>query len=199
MSRRFQALVTVLVGATIAGIGFYWSIAAACCAGIPALAAYGFAAFGLALLALGLWAQWPGVEAPGILRRNPLYAAIVAIAAGTALLAHEVYGVRRERVLPMVWQEASAYFGGSPPAAPSAIVLRYESHPDTFHLVEDADLASYLRGLPDRRVEATVELVYVFGSLRSVSLVRVGDLARPQGFRVSSGVRRTGGETTPWD
>jgi len=199
MSRRFQALVTMLVGATIAGIGFYWSIGAACCSGIPTLMALSFAAFELALLALGFWAQWPSAGEPGILRRNPLYAAIVAIAAGTALLAHEVYGVRRERVFPMVWEESSVYFGESRPAVPDAVVLRYESHPDTFHVVEDADLASYLRALPDPRVEVTVQLVYVFGSLRSVSLVRVGDRAAPQGFLVTSGVRGSGGSSTPWD
>ena len=188
MSRRFQALVTMLVGATIAGVGLYWSVGEACCSGIPTLVALGFAAFGIALLGLGFWAQWPSAREPGILRRNPLYATILAIAAGTALLAHEVYGVRRERVLPMVWEEA----GG-------AVVLRYESHPDTFHLVEERELADYLRSLPDRRVEATVQLVYVFGSRRSVQIVRVGELARPQGFRVTSGVRGAGGGSTPWD
>lgn len=202
MTRRFQALVTILVGATIAGIGLTWSVTAACCSGMPTLVSYLFAGFGLALLFLGIWAYRSRVERPGIVRRNPLYTAFVAIALATALLAHEVYGVRRERVFPMVWQQASAYFGESNPLAPDVVVLSYESHPDTFHLVDDADLASYLRALPDRRVEATVELVYVFGSLRMVRLVHVGELSRPQGFGVTSGIRGSGessGASTPWD
>ena len=199
MSRRFQALVTMLVGATIAGIGLYGSFGAACCSGIPTLMALLFPAFGLALLAFGFWAHWPSAGEPGILRRNPLYAAIVAIGIGTALLAHEVYGVRRERVFPMVWEEAPVYFGESRSAAPNAVVLRYASNPDTFHQVEDADLASYLRALSDRRVDVTVQLVYVFGSLRSVSLVRVGELSNPRGFVVTSGVRGSGKGSTPWD
>ena len=199
MSRRFQALVTILVGATIAGIGIYWSIAVACCSGLPTLASYLFAGFGLALLSLGLWAHRSRSERPGIVRRNPLYAAFVAIGIATALLAHEVNGVRRERVFPMIWQESSAYFGESRPGVHDAVVLSYESHPDTFHVVGDVDLVAYLRSLPDRRVEATEELVYVFGTLRMVSLVRVGELSRPQGFSVTSGVRGPGDGTTPWD
>ena len=199
MSRRFQALVTMAVGAVIAGIGLYWSIAKVCCSGIPALFAYSFAGFGLAMLGLGIWAHRSRAERPGLVRRNPLYAMLGAMALATACLAHGVYGVRRERVFPMTWQEASAYFGELPPGARESVVLSYESHPDTFHVVDDADLAQYLRALPDRRVEATVDLVYVFGSLRSVTLVRVGDLARPQGFSVTSGVRGPGGKSTPWD
>lgn len=199
MSRRFQALVTVLVGATIAGIGLYWSIAAVCCSGIPTLVSYLFAGFGLALLGLGIWAHPARAESPRIVRRNPLYAAFVAIAIATALLAHEVYGVRRERVFRMVWQEASVYFGQPGAVEPDTVVLSYENHPDTFHLVDDADLASHLRSLPDRRVEATVQLVYVFGSLRQVSLVRVAEFSRPQGFSLTSGVRGQGSPSTPWD
>ena len=199
MSRRFQAIVTILVGAAIAGIGLYWSIAKVCCSGIPALIAYLFSGFGLAILGLGLWAHRSRADRPGFVRRNPLYATLAAMGLATALLAHEVYGVHRERVFPMVWQEASAYFGEARTGVPDPVVLRYESHPDTFHIVEDPDLARYLRALPDRRVEATVDLVYVFGSLRSVSLVRVGELARPQGFSVTSGVRGPGAKSTPWD
>jgi len=199
MSRRFQAVVTILVGAAIAGIGLYWSIAKVCCSGIPAMIAYLFSGFGFAILGLGLWAHRSRAERPGLVRRHPLYATFAAIGLATVLLAHEVYGVRRERVFPMIWQEGSAYFGELRLGASDVVVLSYESHPSTFHIVEDADLAKYLRSLSDRRVEATVDLVYVFGSLRSVSLVRVGGLARPQGFSVTSGVRGRGDGSTPWD
>jgi hypothetical protein len=199
MSRRFQATVSILVGVLLAAIGTAWSFTAACCGGMPTFVAYSFAGFGLAVLGIGVWALRARGDQAGLVRGNPLYATLALLGIATLLLAHVVYGVRRERVLAMAWEPSSAYFGKSFPAAADAPVLRYESHPDTFHVVDDAELAGYLRALPDHRVEATVELVYVFGRLRSVRLVQVGSLARPSGFAVTSGVRGAGGGSTPWD
>lgn len=199
MSRRFQALISILVGAALAGIGITWSITAVCCSGIPTFFSYAFAGFGLAILGMGIWAHRSRGDRPGIVRRNPLYATFAALGVATLLLAHVVYGVRRERVLEVAWETAPAYFGAAYSGAPETLVLRYQSHPDTFHVVDDVELAESLRTRPDPRLEATLELTYVFGSLRSVRLVQVGDLARPSGFAVTSGVRGPGGGSTPWD
>jgi hypothetical protein len=199
MSRRLQALATLFVGAVLAGVGIFWSIGAACCAGIPTLVTVAFAGFGLAILGLGIWAFRCRTERPVWLRRHPLHATLLALGLATLLLGHAVYGVKRARVVSMGWERAGTYFGQGGDGDPGRLVLRFESHPDWFQIVDDADLDRYLRGRSDGSVEAEFELDYVFGSLRSARLVRVGELAKPLGFIVTSGVRGAGGGSSPWD
>ena len=185
MSPRLQSLATLLAGAVIALFGLRFALFAGCCSGRASLVAYGFAAFGLALAAFGLWCFHASSRSPGLLLRNPLYITIAALAVGAALLAHEVHGFREERVVPLLLESGAK------------LVLRSEADPNDLWIVEDAELERHLRGLPSPRVEATFEIVRVFGVAREVRLVRVGGLARPQGFVVTSGLRGSVGTAGP--
>jgi hypothetical protein len=203
LSSRFQATTTIAVGCVLAVVGGWWAVSVACCSGRPREAAIVFAAFGLALAGFGTWSFRGGGEPRGFLRRNSLWATTAMLAIGSAALAHAVIGTHEERTFVMRWEESVTYFGGgraSPPgAAPSSVVLGFESRPDYFLRVDDERLAGFLRASSNHRVEATLELTFVFGTMKTLRLLRVGEKSSPVGFEVTSGVRGDHPGDPPWE
>ena len=202
MSSRLQAAVTIAVGCLIALIGAWWAISVVCCSGKPRESAIAFAAVGLGLAGLGIWAFRGGDEPRSVLRRNSLWATLVILAAGTAALAHAVLGVHREQTFPMRWEESSAYFanaGGIPAGAPTFVVLSFESRPDYFLRVDDERLAGFLLSSTKHEVDATFDLTFAFGEMKTLRLMRVGEKTSPVGFEVTSGVRGEDPGKPPWD
>jgi hypothetical protein len=197
LNARFQAATTIAVGSLLALVGAWWAISVACCSGKPREAAILFAAVGLSIAGFGAWALRGGEEPRGFLRRNSLWATTAFLALGTAAVAHAVFGTHEERTFAMRWDESSTYFG-SPTAAPSSVVLSFESRPDYFLRVDDERLAGFLRASSNHRAEATLDLTFVFGNMKTLRLLRVGETSSPVGFEVTSGVRGDPPGDPPW-
>ncbi len=197
MSPRIQAAVTIAVGCLLALVGAWWAITVVCCSGRPREAAILFASVGLAIAGLGVWALRGGDEARGFVRRNSLWATVAVLALGSAGLAHAVFGSHEQRTFAMRWEEGSAYFG-EPSAGPGFVVLSFEDRPDYFLRVDDERLAGFLRGSSNHRVEATLDLTFVFGDMKTLRLLRLGETSSPVGFEVTSGVRGDHPGDPPW-
>jgi hypothetical protein len=198
LSSRFQAATTIAVGCLLALVGGWWAVSVVCCSGTPRETAIAFAGAGLALASFGIWAFRGGEEPRGFVRRNSLWATTACLAIGSAALAHATFGTHEQRTFAMKWEESSIYFG-QPSSAPSSVLLSFESCPDYFLRVDDPRLALFLRGSPSKEVEATIDLTYVFGQMRTLRLLRVGDRTSPVGFEVTSGVRGENPGAPPWD
>ena len=197
MSSRIQAATTIAVGCLLALVGAWWAVSVVCCSGKPREAAIVFSAAGVALAGLGIWAFRGGEEPRGIVRRNSLWATTALLAVGSAALAHATFGTHEERTFSMKWEESSTYFGSSSSAL-SSVVLSFDSRPDYFLRIDDERLAGYLRALPSQQVEATIELTFVFGEMKTLRLLGVGGKSSPVGFEVTSGVRGEHPEPPPW-
>lgn len=197
MTPRFQAIATIAVGVFLVILGGWWAITIACCSGRPREAALAFAALGIAIAALGAWSLGASAGKSGIVRRNSLWTTLVLLAVATGVLAHAVLGVHRERVLAMTWQESAAYFGDE--AVGGFVVLSCESNPEYYFRVDDEKLASYLRALPDHRVQVTFDATTVFGSVRTMRLLKVGELSSLVGFGTTSGSRGNPSTRPPWE
>ncbi len=197
MSSRIQAATTIGVGCLLALVGAWWAISVVCCSGKPREAAIAFAAAGLALAAFGIWAFRGGEEPRGIVRRNSLWATTAFLALGSAALAHATFGTHEQRTFAMRWEESAQYFGAGSSAPPS-VVLVFESRPDYCLRVDDERLAAALRGRSSAEVDATIELTFVFGEMKTLRLLRVGDTSSPVGFEVTSGVRGDHPGDPPW-
>jgi hypothetical protein len=196
MTARFQAIATIVIGCSLVVLGGWWAITIACCSGRPRETALAFAALGLAIVILGAWSLQGLADKSGIVRRNSLWTTLVLLAVATGVLAHAVLGVHRERTLAMRWQESAAYLGNE--SGRGFVVLSYESNPEYYLRVDDEKLASYLRGLPDHRVQATFDATTVFGSVRTMRLMKVGDLSSAVGFGTTSGTRGLPSASPPW-
>jgi hypothetical protein len=197
LSSRIQAATTIAVGCLLALVGAWWAISVVCCSGKPREAAIVFAGAGIALAGFGIWSFRGGEEPRGFVRRNSLWATTAFLAVGSAALAHATFGTHEERTFAMRWEECAAYFG-SASIAPSSVVLSFDSCPDYFLRVDDERLAGYLRALPNKEVEATIELTFVFGEMKSLRLLRVGNKSSPVGFETTSGIRGESHGDPPW-
>ena len=197
MSPRIQAAVTIAVGCLLALVGAWWAITVVCCSGRPREAAILFAAAGLALAAFGVWAFRGDDARRGFVRRNSLWATVALLALGSAALAQAVFGTHEQRTFAMRWEESSTYFG-KPVAGPGSVVLVFEDRPDHFLRVDDEKLAGFLRSSANHRVEATLDLAFVFGDMKTLRLLRVGEKSSPVGFEVTSGVRGDAPGDPPW-
>ena len=198
MSSKIQAATTIAVGCLLALVGAWWAVSVVCCSGKPREAAIVFAAAGIALAGFGIWAFRGGEEPRGFVRRNSLWATTAFLALGSAGLAHATVGTHEQRTFAMKWDESAAYFGNAS-SAPSAVVLSFESRPDYFLRVDDERLAGFLRSSPKKEVEAVIEFTFVFGSMKSLRLLRVGDQSSRVGFEVTSGVRGDPAGAPPWN
>ena len=197
MSSRIQAATTIAVGCLLALVGAWWAVSVVCCSGKPREAAIVFALVGLALAGFGIWAFRGGDEPRGFMRRNSLWATTALLAFGSAALAHATFGTHEQRSFVMKREESATYFGHAS-NTPSSVVLAFESRPDYFLRVDDERLAGYLRGRASAEVDATIELTFVFGEMRTLRLLRVGDKSSPVGFEVTSGMRGESPGDPPW-